>query len=111
MTTILGFILFGIAIWLVWLMFHQHNKGEVELFSVRNVAILGFIIFQCTSTALTLFSGDYWNYVVNEPAKTGFMYVCFVLLFLGVALPVCRTRAASPAACTFMPKSIRFTKT
>ena len=29
----------------------------------------------------------------------------------GVALPTCSTRGDSPAACTFIPKSIRFTST
>lgn len=103
MTILIAILFCLVAVFLVVLVFRQHQSGEVELLSVRNVAILGFIIFQCTSTAIALITEDTSQYVVNNFASTGFMFLCYVLVFLFVALKVYKSGWVSSRMAGFMP--------
>ena len=75
MTTLVGIYLLVTAVALMAAMLRDHARGTVELFSCRNIAIAGFILFQLTSAAIALFDLqlDYYYYL-NTPVKTALTY-------------------------------------
>jgi hypothetical protein len=84
MLFLIGLYMCLVAIVLVWKMWHDHTTGEVEIVSVRNVAIVGFILFQCTSAAVSLFTGIFEPYVMSAPEWSALEYAGMVTLFLPV---------------------------
>jgi hypothetical protein len=87
LATIIGIYLLVLAGALVVVVLRDHARGTVELLSVRNVAIAGFILFQLTSAAMALFNpsagGTYYH--LDDPAKTGLVYAGMVSVFMLVA--------------------------
>lgn len=86
MTTIIAVYLCVLTASLFVLMLRQHLNGTCELISIRNVAILGFIIFQLTSPAISLFSESFRPYYIIDPARTGLQFAAMTSVFLVVAL-------------------------
>lgn len=86
MTTTIAVYLCVLAASLFVLMLRQHLNGTCELVSIRNVAILGFILFQLTSPAISLFSGSFHPYNIANPAWAGLEFAAMASVFLVVAL-------------------------
>ncbi len=86
MTTLLGIYLFVLAIGLVVMMFVQHQRGTCEMLSIRNVALLGFIVFQVTSGASALIWNDYGRRAPHNPLVTGIEFTAMTTVFIIVAL-------------------------
>lgn len=86
MTTLVGIYLLVAAFALVLVMLRDHARGTVELLSVRNVAIVGFILFQLTSAAVALFDLeiDYYFHL-DRPVETALTYAAMVSVFLALA--------------------------
>ncbi len=70
------------------LMIYQHAKGRVELLSLRNFAIIGFLIFQVTSATFALISHDA-DYSLQDP-MTIWAYLLWMVSFAAVFLLVYR---------------------
>lgn len=86
MHLVTGVILILTALGLLVLMIAQARKGTVDLFSTRNMFLLGMIIFQCVSGWLSMFMLDFGEVRVENPAVTGFVYTLLLLVFLAIFL-------------------------
>ena len=86
MTTLLAMSLGLMSIALVVIMFRDHRRGNCELLSCRNMALLGLIVFQLSSCAYSLYTGDNSKYLINNPAWTGFQFVVMAAVFIVVSL-------------------------
>jgi hypothetical protein len=86
MTFLVAIYLYALAIVLIWLMFRQHRLGICELFSVRNVAVAGFILFQLSSPSIALLAGNYGDYHLENPTRTALEFAAMATVFLIVSL-------------------------
>ncbi len=86
MTDLIAFMLYGLTVALGLLMLAQGLSGKVDLISVRNFFLLGFIVFQLTSAAVTLQTEQYPEFPLHDPVGTGFTYFFMVCVFLVVFL-------------------------
>lgn len=84
--TLTALYLFALAIFLVAFVIYEHVQGKCHLLSVRNVAILGFILFQVTSGATALYYDAWGRLFLSNPAATGALYALWATTFLAIAL-------------------------
>lgn len=82
MTTAVAFYLLFLAAILVIVMLRDHVRGRTELFSIRNFAILGFIVFQLTSASIALFRNYEPYYALQDPEGTALVYAARCTVFL-----------------------------
>lgn len=82
MKTFLALYLLAVAAALGIKMLRDYQLGRHELLSVRNFAIVGFIVFQLTSAAMALATNDYGGFTVMKPESTGLIYCAMVTTFL-----------------------------
>ncbi len=75
-----------LAVFLVGFMLWQYVTHRRDLLNVRNIAIVGFILFQLTSAAIPLWSG--WNdiYKLRDWGSTGFKYAAMATAFAALFL-------------------------
>lgn len=73
--------LFGLALVIVFKIAWDHYRGRVELLSVRNLALVGLIIFQVTSAALRLWQDRFDPFLLAEPTRAGLEFAFWVTLF------------------------------
>ncbi len=78
--------LYCIAIWLVFLMLKQGLSRKVDMFSARNMYLVGFIIYQLTSPAIALSTENFTLFRVNFPDDTGKKFLMMAVTFLVVFL-------------------------
>jgi len=60
-----------LAIGLIFMMLKQGLSRKVDMFSARNMYLVGFIIYQLTSPAIALKTEDFTFFRVNFPEDTG----------------------------------------
>ena len=79
----------GVSVFLILVAFAIGSKIAVdvvrkrtELVSIRTFFMIGFILFQCTSAAIPLWTNYYPRYPINDPAGTGLRYAGLVSMFL-----------------------------
>ncbi|MBL1218290.1 MAG: hypothetical protein D8M59_12440 [Planctomycetes bacterium] len=114
--------LFGLSALLIIIMFRQHAKGTRDLLSIRNFAIVGFIIFQLTSTALRLYWGRFERYPIWDPEGTALQLSAMATVFLivawfvyqrgWIAVPIARrvpTTYTTPSAGTMLTTAFMLT--
>ncbi len=92
MTEFCAGILILTSVGLVGLMFWQGRRGTVDLFSLRNVVILGFILFQLVSGAFSLLTGVYEIVPIPEHPRIAILYTTAAVSFIGLLLWVYRWR-------------------
>lgn len=71
-----------LAVIVLIVMMRDHLRGQVELLSIRNFALLGFIVFQLTSGAIVLYRDYDPKYPLYDPAGTGLVFAIQSTLFL-----------------------------
>lgn len=78
--------LIALAVFLVGFMLWQYATHRRELLSVRNIAIVGFILFQLTSAAIPTWQG--WNpiYKLRDWDGTGMKYAAMATVFAALFL-------------------------
>jgi hypothetical protein len=86
MTTLLATYLFGLAAAVVLMMLRQHMRGTHELLSLRNFALVGFVLFQLTSGATGLFEVTWGGFHLSNGIWTGLEFSAMVSVFLLIAL-------------------------
>lgn len=86
MTTIIALYLYAFAVVICVVMLMHHRKGEAEIFSVRNVALIGLIIFQCTSAAVALLHDDYGKFYIHSAVATSIEFSILVTAFFFILL-------------------------
>ncbi|MCP3902660.1 MAG: hypothetical protein GY715_03410 [Planctomycetes bacterium] len=74
--------LLAIAVWLIYVMIRDHVRGTCEFLSIRNIVVGGFILFQLTSPAIALTTGDYGRRPVEDPIAAGLEFAVMVTIFL-----------------------------
>ena len=82
MTAVLAIYLYGLAVGLLVFMLRQHQRGQCELLSVRNFALLGFIVFQLTSSGTALWTGTYGAFRLANPAWIGLQFSVMLTIFI-----------------------------
>jgi len=86
MTTLVGLYLL-VLIGVLWLfVIAQHLRGTHDLISVRNMALVGFTVFQLTSALFPLFGHFRTPYLVQDEAGAAIWFAFSATLFLGVFL-------------------------
>ena len=86
MTTLIAMFLVLLSIGLIWIMLRDHRRGTCELLSCRNLALVGLILFQLTSAAYSLYSGDHSHFYIAEPARTGLVFSAMVVVLIVLSL-------------------------
>ncbi len=81
MQQLISVYLFSLALVIVLKMAWDHYRGRVELLSIRNLALVGLIIFQVTSAALRLWQDRFDPFLLSDPTRAGFEFACWVTLF------------------------------
>lgn len=64
----------------------QYLRGRRELLSVRNLALIGLVIFQITSVALRVYLGSFEPFLMSDPIATALRFCLWASLFAGLAL-------------------------
>ncbi|MCH9057726.1 MAG: hypothetical protein IIB55_03755 [Planctomycetes bacterium] len=64
----------------------QAFRQRTDLISLRNFFLLGFVIFQLISAALSFRTGDFGDFPVFNPSTTGLIYSALISVFLFVFL-------------------------
>ncbi|MDQ7013663.1 MAG: hypothetical protein Q9O74_07160 [Planctomycetota bacterium] len=81
MATLVGIYLTLLAFSLVGLMYVQARAGKVDLLCTRNFFILGFIIFQLTGGAASLFFDEYGYFRIQNFTLTPVIYAIMSTIF------------------------------
>ena len=84
MTTLLAFFLVLVIIVLLHRIVRDGLTDQVELFSFRNLFLLGFIVFQLTSAATSLLTNEWGELWPQYPATTGTIYSFMIVVFLAL---------------------------
>lgn len=72
-----------LALLIIGMMWRQAARGEVDLLSVRNFFLVGFIIFQVTATTVPLLTGEYHDCPPpGNVGKAATIYLFILVLFL-----------------------------
>ncbi|MBX3378028.1 MAG: hypothetical protein KF678_13610 [Phycisphaeraceae bacterium] len=86
MNLVLAFIFIVLAVAVVAMMIVQAYRGTHPLLSVRNFFLVGFVIFQLMSAALSLWTLTWGEVTIDSPMTTGVIYLfaatTFLVLFL-----------------------------
>lgn len=82
MATITALYLTLLALYVIGLMYFQARSGKVELLSTRNFFLLGFIVFQLTGAAASLFTGEFGFFLITDFTLTPIIYCFMCTLFL-----------------------------
>jgi len=105
MANSLGILCFALAGATALLILFEEISGRVRLFSLRNMFLFGFIIFQLLSGGFALSVAQMDRFVLSDTSQLGITYVVAVSAFLGVFLlcyrwksPVVRLTSLIPAA-------------
>lgn len=64
----------------------QGLSRKVDLFSLRNLYLAGFCIYQLASPALALETGNFWFFDVINPEKTGKEFLFLAIIYLSIFL-------------------------
>ena len=86
MLTVIGLYLVSLAIGLFIWMGRQHNRGQVQLLSVRNVFLVGFVHFQLMSVATWIWYPHHEHWPVQDPDSAVLKFALMATIFLGVCL-------------------------
>lgn len=84
MTALAGFILYIMAIWILVLMLMQGLSGRRDLMSIRNFALLGFVVFQLVSGGIATAQTHARDFRLTNLPNTALLYIVLVTLFLGL---------------------------
>jgi hypothetical protein len=82
--TVLSLILIGFS--LIILMLKQGLSRKVDIFSARNMYLVGFIVYQIISPAVSLHTGNFMFFRVYFPEETGKAFLMMVITFLAMFL-------------------------
>ncbi len=84
MTLLTALILLALAVLVFLVMIVQGIRRTVELLTVRNLFLAGFLLFQLVSGVLAQLTGQYADVTIREPGSTGLIYIAMVCAFLAV---------------------------
>jgi hypothetical protein len=82
MRFIVAFYLAALTIWILVRIVRLSLRGRVELFSVHTIFLVGFIIFQLTSSVMALTIGMYGDLGPTDLVVTPIVFSMFATVFL-----------------------------
>ncbi|MCC7145459.1 MAG: hypothetical protein IT443_03365 [Phycisphaeraceae bacterium] len=85
-TQLLAIYLWALGIYLLVKMVRQHRAQTHDLMSLRNIFLLGFIVFQLSSSAVSLFVEVYFKLTIRSPVWTGLQFSAMCTIFVIVFL-------------------------
>ena len=80
------FLLNFMAVLLVLMMIIQGISRRVDLLSLRNMFLFGFIVYQLSSPAMALYNDVFPLFQIYTPEATGKKYAFFAFLYLAIFL-------------------------
>jgi hypothetical protein len=86
MTIAIALYLLVVSAVVVAIILRDHRRGECDLLCIRNVALLGFVIFQLGSAAYSLLASDYFKRPLATPVWTALQFAAMATVFLVVGL-------------------------
>jgi hypothetical protein len=86
MTTALALYFLSLAILMVVYVLYTYLSGKDDLCSLRNVAILGFIIFQLMGAFIRLYTQTYKPFRISDPAGAATIFAIWATIFIILAL-------------------------
>ncbi len=81
MGILIAFYLLLVAGAISLLLYRQYVRGEAEIISFRNIAVLGFVYFQLWSAMYPLATGDTLRYPIPDLIATGLTYAAMATVF------------------------------
>jgi hypothetical protein len=75
-----------LAAGLILMMIAQGLSRRVDLFSIRNIYLVGFIIYAIVSPATALQSGNFCGFRINDPDRAGRWMLAFTYIYAIVYL-------------------------
>ena len=81
----------------------DHIRGNAEILSIRNIALVGFLIFQVFSTRLGLTPRSDFSYNLNAPEETVGRWVVWCSIFLVAFAIAYRVGFGAKFAARFVP--------
>lgn len=105
MPVLIAIYLYITAIVLLAVMIRQHHTGQCPLLSIRNVALVGFIVFQVTSGAMALTTTGFGHFYVSDPELTGLLFAVQVTVFLILLLWAYRHGFIVKRVATWVPQT------
>lgn len=78
----LNMVAIGLLVWMV----RQYQTGQHELLSLRNIFLLGFVLFELYSVANVASSGNFGQFPLNHPLATERRFELLATVFLVVFL-------------------------
>lgn len=82
MSVLVAMYLFGLAALLFIMMVWQHASGKQDVISLRNVFLVGFVVFQLTSVGLRMFTNDYNFFRMTDPVSAAVEFSMLATVFL-----------------------------
>ena len=79
-------LLYFLAIVLCAMVAKQGLSQSVDILSIRNLYLCGFIIYQLLSPAEALRTEQFRGFQISSPGQTGRLYLLYAYLFVGVFL-------------------------
>lgn len=105
METFVAIFLIVLSIALAAMMAFDVIRQRVELLSVRNFFLLGFILFQNVAAVIPLVRNYYPRYPVERPATTSLKYAILVSVFLGLFILLHRSGPFVKKLARHMPRN------
>jgi len=86
MAVVVSLLLYALSGLLLLKMLYDKYLGRHDLITLRNVALLGLIVFQLTSATIPLLTGEHGQYLLARPAQSGLTLLGMSLVFIVVFL-------------------------
>lgn len=86
MTTFIALYLFGLAIFVAGMILRQYWQGTHDLLSLRNVILVGYIVFMLTGGAADILYGPRTAFILYHPVATTLIYAAMATVMLVVFL-------------------------
>lgn len=105
MHTVLAIYCLLLAGFLVFYVLFQYLRGKDDLCSLRNVSILGFIIFQLMGAFIRLYTDTYKPFRISDPTGAATIYVIWATIFVVLTLIAYRLGWGVKKLATLVPVS------
>ncbi len=106
MTLLIAGYCYVLAALVVGYMLRQYARGRHDLLSLRNIALVGFVVFQLTSAAQVMRANGAGPFALQDPVGTGLRYAVWSTVFL-VAFITAYAYAPGINRLASVPKPVR----
>ncbi|RME60557.1 hypothetical protein D6779_01945, partial [Candidatus Parcubacteria bacterium] len=90
MSTLIGTYLTVLAAYMVAHIVHQYYRNRQDLLCLKNIFLLGFIVFQLVSAAIPLLTGRFDVFRVVDPGAAGLEFAAMATVYLFIFMVIYR---------------------